>query len=89
VPPETEEARYHFGEITDFIVYSHGVGIAKPDPGIYQMTCERLGAQRQEVIFLDDSQACVNGARKVGIQAIQFSGNAQAINEIEAVLQRQ
>lgn len=86
---EKEEARYHFGEMTDLIVYSHEAGIAKPDPRIYQMTCERLGAQPHEVIFLDDMPTCVSGAMEIGMRAIHFTGNAQAIADIETVLQRE
>ncbi len=40
-----EQERYHFEKMTDLIIYSHEVGIAKPDRRIYALTCERLGVQ--------------------------------------------
>jgi epoxide hydrolase-like predicted phosphatase len=82
-----EQERYHFDEITDLIVYSHEVGISKPDPRIYQLACARLGVRPGETVFVDDNQLMVDGARAARIQAILFEDNAQAIAEIEDRLQ--
>ena len=53
---EKEHERYSFGDMCDLIVYSHEVGIKKPDPRIFELACERLGIQPSEMIFLDDVQ---------------------------------
>lgn len=82
-----EEEHYHFSELADPIIYSHEVGVAKPDPRIYALTWERLGVQPSEMIFLDDSQRAVVAARELGIHAILFRDNAQAIADIQACLQ--
>src|SRR5260221_4379222 len=47
-----EQERYHFDKMTDLIIYSHEVGIAKPDRRIYELTCERLGVQPADLSFL-------------------------------------
>jgi epoxide hydrolase-like predicted phosphatase len=83
---EREEALYHFSEMTDFIIYSHEVGMRKPDPRIYRLTCERLGLPPNEVIFLDDHDDIVEPARAIGIHGIVFSTTEQTIAEIEATL---
>jgi putative hydrolase of the HAD superfamily len=83
---EREQAAYGFEDLVDEIVYSHEVGIGKPDVRVYALACDRLDVHPTETIFLDDSQACVAGAREAGIQAIQYRDNAQAIEEIEALL---
>jgi putative hydrolase of the HAD superfamily len=83
---EKEQERYHLDEMCDFIIYSHEVGVSKPDRRIYAMTCERLGLQPHEVIFLDDHQVPVDGAREFGIHGILFKDNTQAIAEIEACI---
>jgi epoxide hydrolase-like predicted phosphatase len=83
---EREQAAYGFEDLVDEIVYSHEVGMSKPDPRIYALVCERLGAHPSEMIFLDDVQRCVAGANEAGIHAIQYRNNAQAIEEIEARL---
>jgi epoxide hydrolase-like predicted phosphatase len=78
-----EQERYHFDEITDLIVYSHEVGMSKPDPRIYRLACARLGVRPAETVFVDDNELMVDGARAVGIQAVLFEDNAQAIAAIE------
>jgi epoxide hydrolase-like predicted phosphatase len=81
-----EQERYRFEEMTDVIIYSHEVGMSKPDRRIYELTCERLGVQPEEMIFVDDVAPIVDAAREMGIQAILFKDNAQAIADIEACL---
>lgn len=83
---EREQERYHFGEMTDLIIYSHEVGLAKPDRRVYELTCERLGVLPEEVIFLDDVEICVAAAREIGIHGIRFQSNEQAIADIERLL---
>jgi hypothetical protein len=38
------------------------------------------------MVFVDDSDVCVAGARDVGIHAVRYQDNAQAIAEIEKLL---
>jgi epoxide hydrolase-like predicted phosphatase len=83
---EREQERYGFGDICDLIIYSHEVGMQKPDRRIYALTCARLGVQPEEMIFLDDVEVCVSAAREFGIQAILFRDTAQAIADIEVCL---
>ncbi len=84
---EREEDRYHFVELVDFIIYSHEVGIAKPDPRIYALTSQRLGVQPQEIVFLDDAERNVATAAAFGFHPIHYHTNAQAIAQIERCLQ--
>jgi epoxide hydrolase-like predicted phosphatase len=84
---EREQERHHFAEIVDFIIYSHEVGFAKPDPRIYALTSERLGVQPQEIVFLDDVERNVVAAAAYGFHAIQYKNNAQAIADIDRCLQ--
>jgi epoxide hydrolase-like predicted phosphatase len=82
-----EQQRYHFEEMCDLIIYSHEVGIAKPNPRIFELACKRLGVQPTEVVFLDDVEANVIAAREAGIHAILFQETAHAIADIQACLQ--
>jgi epoxide hydrolase-like predicted phosphatase len=84
---EKEQERYQFEELVDVIIYSHKVGMAKPDRRIFEMACERLGVQPAEMIFLDDNEIHFVTARELGLHAIFFQNTAQAIADIEAVLQ--
>lgn len=84
---EREQKRYHFADLVDVIIYSHKVGLAKPDPRIYGLTSHRLGVQPQEIVFLDDAERNVAAAADYGFHAILYKDNAQAIAEIEQCLQ--
>jgi putative hydrolase of the HAD superfamily len=54
----------------DTIVDSHVVGVAKPDPRIFQIALQRLGVSPQEVRFAGDIYSIdVVGARAAGIEA--------------------
>jgi putative hydrolase of the HAD superfamily len=83
---EREQQLYGFEDMADVVVYSHEIGVRKPDPGAYLAACERLGVTPPEAVFLDDRQAAVDGARAVGMAAILFRDNAQAVADLEAVL---
>jgi epoxide hydrolase-like predicted phosphatase len=83
---EREEQRYSLHKIADAIVYSHEVGMMKPDPRVYLLACERLGVEAAEALFVDDTETALEGARRVGMQTVLFRNNAQAIAEIEALL---
>jgi epoxide hydrolase-like predicted phosphatase len=83
---EREQAAYGFDDLVDEIVYSHESGMAKPDPRIYALVCDRLGARPGETVFLDNVEQHVDGARDVGMHAVHYRDNAQAIAEIEQLL---
>jgi epoxide hydrolase-like predicted phosphatase len=81
---ERESAAYGFDQMCDAVVYSHEEGMAKPDPRFYGVILERLSVEAEEALFIDDSPACVQGALDVGMRAIRYFDNRQAIAEIEA-----
>lgn len=83
---EREQELYHFDEMADPIIYSHEVGLAKPDRRIYELACERMSVQPAEMIFLDDAGICVTAACDLGIHGVLFRETAQAIATIDAIL---
>jgi epoxide hydrolase-like predicted phosphatase len=83
---EREEARYRFSSVCDDVVYSHEVGIAKPDQRIFELALSRLGVRPEESVFLDDLAVHVEAARSLGMKAVLYESNAQAIREIQAHL---
>ncbi|MGI8450326.1 MAG: HAD family hydrolase [Streptosporangiaceae bacterium] len=83
---EREQAAYGFEDLVDVIIYSHECGMSKPDPGIYARACERLQVGPAQMVFLDDHEPCVEGARQAGIHAVLYQDNAQAIRDIEDML---
>ena len=83
---DKEQEAYHFHEMTDQIIYSHEVGLAKPDQRIYELTCQRLAMRPDEIIFLDDAEPNILAALQYGIHGILFTDNEQAILDIQACI---
>lgn len=81
-----EQARWGFEDLVDHIVYSHEVGLAKPDRRIYQLACARFGVTPEELVFVDDVPACVQGAEALGIQAVLHSSTPRTISAVSALL---
>ena len=75
-------------EIFEVIVDSGWVGMRKPQPEIYLLTLDRLGdaLHPTECLFVDDNEQNVEAARKLGMTAVQFHSNEQAIPEVRAAL---
>ncbi|MGH3588236.1 MAG: HAD-IA family hydrolase [Pseudonocardia sp.] len=79
------EGRRHV--VAGAVGVSHEVGLAKPDPRIYKLTCDRLDVQPDEIVFLDDVEANVEAARQLGWRAVlheETRASIRAINEILA-----
>jgi len=83
---EREQERYGFHQACDLLVYSHEVGLAKPDSEAYALTARRLGACPEEIVLLDDTPVAIDGARAAGWHAVQFVTTEQAIDDVEAYL---
>lgn len=82
-----EESRRHgIPDAADVVVYSHEVGLAKPDPAVYALTTDRLGVAPDEIAFLDDTEAAVAGARAAGWHAVLHTDTATSIAELERLL---
>ena len=57
----------------DHHTWSSELRIAKPDPAIYQYTCEKLGVAPADALFLDDKLENIAAAEGIGLLAIQFT----------------
>jgi FMN phosphatase YigB (HAD superfamily) len=83
---EEEERRYAFSELFDPILYSHEIGVVKPDEDAFRITLSTLGAQPGEVFFIDDASHNVESAQRLGIRAHLYIDAASAIDAIEQTL---
>jgi putative hydrolase of the HAD superfamily len=74
-------------EIFEVVVDSGFVGLRKPDPAIYELTLERLGGvPAEECLFIDDVDVNCAAARELGMSAVHYQHNDQAIPEIREAL---
>ena len=74
-------------KIFDHIIESSKVGLRKPDPKIYYMSCDALGVRPEECIYLDDLGINLKPARKIGMTTIKVIDPNEAINEVKKYLQ--
>ena len=70
-------------EIFDHIIESSKVGIRKPDPKIYYMSCDALGVDPTECIYLDDLGINLKPAKKIGMTTIKVIDPDDAIKEVK------
>lgn len=59
------------------LVLSYEVKAMKPRPEIYRAAVERAGCRPEECFFTDDIALYVEGARQIGIDAVQFQSAGQ------------
>lgn len=70
----------------DHIIESAVVGIRKPDPEIYRLTCDTAGVAPHQVVFLDDLGINLKPARAMGMSTIKVVDPHVALNELTAIL---
>jgi len=63
-------------------VFSCEVGLAKPDPNIYNLILRMCSTQPEEAIFVDDFVENIEAANQLGIHGILFKNARQAITDV-------
>jgi HAD superfamily hydrolase (TIGR01509 family) len=76
------EGSYKFFELFPVRIYSCAVGCSKPNPLIFQAALKALKVQANEALFIDDIEAYVEGAKGLGMSAIQFKSAAQLASDL-------
>lgn len=67
-------------------VFSCEVGLAKPDPAIYNLILRLCSTEPEEAIFVDDFVENIEAANKLGIHGILFKNAEQAMTDVTALL---
>jgi putative hydrolase of the HAD superfamily len=77
-------------EVFEVVVDSGFVGTRKPEPRIYELTLERLGdgLRFEDCLFVDDLEHNCEAARQLGMSAVRFQDNEQAIGQIKGILNK-
>ena len=81
-----EQRRYDFAGLVDVLLYSHEIGLAKPDPAVFQLADGRLGVRPEQVVFVDDHAGHVDAARAHGWHAVRHEQTERTIAEVSALL---
>jgi FMN phosphatase YigB (HAD superfamily) len=64
---------------------SHLIGKIKPDADAFRHVVDALRCDPEEVLFLDDNELNVLGAKAVGMNAVRVQGIAQATRTLTAL----
>jgi putative hydrolase of the HAD superfamily len=74
---ETNEYRFRKFELRsyfDVALSSCYLGLRKPEPAIYRRALDILGKPAHRILFIDDREENVAGAKTAGMEAIRFQG---------------
>jgi len=83
----SEDAPFPFWrDLFDVIIESSIVGVRKPDQRIYEIACEELGVQPDEIVFLDDLGVNLKPAKQMGMTTIKVIDADKALAELEAAV---
>jgi epoxide hydrolase-like predicted phosphatase len=76
-------------ELFEVIVDSSHVGMRKPEPEIYLLTCEQLGVEPGDAVFVDDNADNCAAARALGMETVHFGDDPRvSLAELDAILER-
>ena len=73
-------------ELFDVVVDSSQVGLRKPDPAIFRLTCDRLGLQPEQCLFVDDLRCNVDAAADLGMTTLQCKDPVIVADEVVEML---
>jgi putative hydrolase of the HAD superfamily len=70
-------------KIFDDVLISGQVGLRKPDPEIYLLAADKIGARAEDCVFVDDFNVNVEGAQAVGMTGILHEDARTTIAALE------
>lgn len=76
---------YTFWNLFEGATVSAEVGLLKPQPDIYQSLLTQHSLEATQTVFIDDMPYNVEGAKAVGIAAIQFENAVQCEADLKSL----
>ena len=83
---ELLEGHWQIDDAFDDLVISAEVGLMKPDPAIYKLALERLNAEADQAVFVDDFTQNIAAAADVGMHAVHFTDPKQAVMNVNQLI---
>src|ERR1700690_2767079 len=74
--------QYDFFNLFDKIILSGEVKLIKPDPAIFNLTLQMIRRTANECLLIDDSEANISTAKKIGFATIHFKSAEQLQTEL-------
>jgi putative hydrolase of the HAD superfamily len=70
-----------FADLFDSLIFSSRECLKKPDPRIYHLACERLGAAPEQCLYIADGENYeLAAARKIGLDAVLIRNSSQNLS---------
>jgi putative hydrolase of the HAD superfamily len=76
-------ARFPWLETFTHHTFSHRLGVAKPDPGIYRHAAEGLQTAPEHILFIDDRADNISAAAAVGMATIHYTDHASFVKALQ------
>lgn len=73
-------------ELFNAMVFSYQVGATKPDHRTYEAIASKLGVNPDQCVMIDDSELNCDGARQVGMKALQYKDFSILQKELKSML---
>lgn len=77
------DARFGFISWFDDGIFSHEVGVRKPNPKIYEYALQKGQVEPSESIFIDDKPKMLEPAREIGITGLVFESPEKLESDLE------
>ncbi|MBI4097156.1 MAG: HAD family phosphatase [Candidatus Levybacteria bacterium] len=77
------DKKYYFLEWFDDGIFSHDIGVRKPNPRIYELTLKKAQVRPEEAIFIDDKESSLPPAQNLGIKTILFTSPEQLRKDLK------
>jgi putative hydrolase of the HAD superfamily len=80
------ENEWQIADAFDSLFISAELGVAKPDPRIFQHALTQLKVKPEKSIFVDDAEENIEGAQQMGLQTILFQDPNSAIAQLHDLI---
>ncbi|MBI4973614.1 HAD family phosphatase [Candidatus Roizmanbacteria bacterium] len=77
------DKKFDFKKLFQGGIFSHEVGVRKPDPKIYEYALSVSGSLPNETVFIDDKQKMLDPAAKMGMKTILFTSPERLKENLE------
>lgn len=76
-------------EVFDIVTTGDEVVFNKPDPDIFTVTADKLGADREECLVIEDSPAGIEAARRAGMKVVGIAseGNFEELSKADLIVE--
>lgn len=83
---EVLDKKYHFLQLFDGGIFSHEVGVRKPNPEVYKKALALAGVTGSQAVFIDDKAHFLEPANALGMHTVHFKDAMQVKKDLAILL---